>query len=196
MSLLQAYMGSEEGKRLLLEWQPATERQLEATTTFGTFTWTLRPAAAQPPSPSGSVRPVTHNTVRNKMQIQKRKLKQINLIALYFVRKRISIHTKWGRTNIHKEQTTRTKQNDVHRRPQLQQLVTCQQTSIHEHCRTTYPQKTASTAKCKCKGNRFPLDRHQGVLHAPMLLEDKTLHPAYYSAKQWHIRDNAHTIKQ
>ena len=41
MSLLQAYMGSEEGKRLLLEGQPATEMQLEATTTFGTFTWTL-----------------------------------------------------------------------------------------------------------------------------------------------------------
>jgi hypothetical protein len=74
MSLLQAYMGSEEGKRLLLEWQPATEMQLEATTTFGTFTWTLRPAAAQPPSPSGSVRPVTHNTVKIKMQIQKRNL--------------------------------------------------------------------------------------------------------------------------
>jgi hypothetical protein len=80
MSLLQAYMGSEEGKRLLLEWQPATEMQLEATTTFGTFTWTLRPAAAQPPSPSGSVRPVTHNTVKIKMQIQKRNLNKQTLL--------------------------------------------------------------------------------------------------------------------
>jgi len=80
MSLLQAYMGSEEGKRLLLEWQPATERQLEAKTTFGTFTWTLRPAAAQPPSPSGSVRPVTHNTVKIKIQIQKRNLNKQTLL--------------------------------------------------------------------------------------------------------------------
>ncbi len=192
MSLLQAYMRSEKGKRLLLECQLATGMQPEATTTFDTSTWTLWLTAAQPPLP---LRKCSACHSQHSLNCKFRNGTKTNKLYGFFLKKRTFIQSEVEQIYI-RNKTTRTTQNDVHRRPQLQQLVTCQQTSIHEHCRTTYPQKTASAAKCKCKGNRFLLVRHQGVLHAPMLLETKTLHPTYHSAKQWHIRDSAHTIKQ
>ncbi len=110
---------------------------------------------------SGSVQPVTHNIIQ--LQILNR-TELINFIALN------SIHTKWGRTNIHNvQQLQRAMTNDVHRRPQPQQPIPRQQqTSKHSSVEQNTHRKQPTLCKINCKGNRFPLVRHQGVLHAPM----------------------------
>ncbi len=189
MSLLQACMGSERGKRLLLECQFDTGSAtwsndeirhvfMDAMTDCSTAPLPLRKCSA-------------FHSQYSLITNPEMELKQINFMAF----KRTFIQSEVEQLYI-RNKTTRTTQNDVHKRPQLQQPIARQQTSMHEHCRTTYLQKTASTVRCNCKGNRFPLVRHQGVLHAPMLSETKTLHPTIHSAKQWHIRDCAHTIMQ